>query len=166
MRAAALALAAGLLVGGCGYTVGGTLPSSIQTIAVPVFKNLTREPAVESLITRAVVEAISTNGRLKLARSGTADAILEGDITSYGITSIAFDENANVRLYRLTVTVNLRLRDLKENKVLFQQNSVQEQADFRVQGQVAQTISREETALRTAATDIGRSIVALVVTRF
>jgi Lipopolysaccharide-assembly len=166
VRAAALALAAGLLAGGCGYTVGGTLPSNIQTIAVPIFKNLTREPAVESLITRAVVEAISTNGRLRLARSGEADAILEGDITGYGIASIAFDQNANVRLYRLTVTVNLRLRDLKQNKLLFQQNQVQEQSDFRVQGQVSQTISSEETALRTAATDIGRSIVALVVTRF
>ena len=71
-----------------------------------------------------------------------------------------------MRLYRLVVTVNLKMRDIKRNTVLFQQNQVQEQADFRVQGQVSQTISREETALRTAATDIGRAIVALAVTRF
>jgi hypothetical protein len=50
--------------------------------------------------------------------------------------------------------------------VLFQQNQVREQADFRVQRAVSQTISREETALGTAATEIGRAIVALVVTRF
>jgi hypothetical protein len=43
---------------------------------------------------------------------------------------------------------------------------VQEQADFRVQNVVSQTISREETALRAAAVDIGRSIVSLTVTRF
>jgi hypothetical protein len=55
---------------------------------------------------------------------------------------------------------------VKRNTVLFQQNQVQEQADFRVLGQVSQTIAREETALRTAATDIGRAIVALAVTRF
>lgn len=167
MRAgAALALVAALLAGACGYTVGGTLPSHIQTIAVPIFRNSTREPAVESLITRAVVEAFSTNGRLRVVGSSQADAVLDGEITGYSIASIAFDQDANVRLYRLVVTVNLRLRDVKRNAVLFQQNQVQEQADFRVLGQVSQTISREETALRTAATDIGRAIVALAVTRF
>jgi outer membrane lipopolysaccharide assembly protein LptE/RlpB len=166
VRAGALALALGVLLGGCGYTVHGTLPGHIKTIAVPIFLNRTREPAVESLITRAIVEAFSTNGRLRVVNAAAADAILNGEITGYGISSIAFDQNANVRLYRLIVTVNLRLRDVKNNTVLFQQSDVREQADFQVQGPVSLTISREETALRTAATDIGRAIVALTVTRF
>jgi hypothetical protein len=135
-------------------------------VAVPIFRNSTREPAVESQITRAVVEAFSTNGRLRVVNSSQADAILDGEITGYSIASIAFDKDANVRLYRLVVTVNLRLRDIRRNAVLFEQNQVQEQADFRVQDQVSQTISREETALTAAATNIGRAIVALTVTRF
>jgi hypothetical protein len=49
--------------------------------------------------------------------------------------------------------------------LLFRQ-AVREQADFSVQNVVSLTISREETALRAAATDIGRNIVSLVVTRF
>jgi outer membrane lipopolysaccharide assembly protein LptE/RlpB len=155
-----------ILLGGCGYTVRGTLPEHIQSIAVPIFRNRTQEPAVESLITRAVVEAFSTNGRLRVVGSGQADAVLDGEITGYAIVSIAFDRDANVRLYRLVVTVNLRLRDLRQNAVLFQQNEVREQADFRVQDVVSQTISREETALRAAATDIGRAIVNLTVSRF
>jgi outer membrane lipopolysaccharide assembly protein LptE/RlpB len=164
--AAALALAAVLLAGGCGYTVGGTLPSHIQTVSVPIFRNSTREPGVESLVTRAVVEAFATNGRLKVVNRSEADAVLDGEITGYSIASIAFDKDANVRLYRLVVTVNLRMSDVRRNSVLFEQSQVQEQADFRVQGQVSQTISREETALRVAATEIGRAIVALAVTRF
>jgi hypothetical protein len=135
-------------------------------VAVPIFRNTTREPAVEGLITRAVVEAFSTNGRLKVVRSSEADAVLDGEITGYSVASIAFDKDSNVRLYRLIVTLNLRMRDVKRNSVLFQQNGVQEQSDFRVLGQVSQTISREETALRAAATEIGRAIVALAVTRF
>jgi hypothetical protein len=58
------------------------------------------------------------------------------------------------------------MRDVRKNTVLFQQNAVREQADFRVQNAVSQTISREETALRLAAVDIGRAIVSLAVTRF
>ena len=166
MRRGALGLVAALLLSGCGYTVHGTLPSHINTVAVPIFKNHTREPAVEGFITRAVVEAFSTNGRLRVVSSSQADAILDGELTGYSVTSIAFDKEANVRVYRLVVTLNLRMRDVKRNTVLFQQNQVQEQADFRVQSQVSQTISREETALRAAATEVGHAIVALAVTRF
>jgi outer membrane lipopolysaccharide assembly protein LptE/RlpB len=166
VRVGAALLVVGLLLGGCGYTLQGTLPPHINTIAVPIFRNRTQEPAIEGFITRAVVEAFSTNGRLKVVGSDRADAVLDGEITSYAVTSIAFDKDANVRLYRLLVTVNLRMRDLRRNAVLFQQNEVREQADFRVQNAVSQTISREETALRAAAVDIGRAIVSLAVTRF
>ena len=163
-RGAVLLLAA--LLGGCGYTVNGTLPSHIQTVAVPIFQNRTSEPAIEGLITRAVVEAFSTNGRLKVVSREHADAVLDGEITSYAVSSIAFNRDANVVQYRLQVTINLRMRDLRRNKVLFQENNIREQSDFRVQNAVSQTISREETALRAAAVDIGRSIVSLAVTRF
>jgi outer membrane lipopolysaccharide assembly protein LptE/RlpB len=165
-RRLGLLLLLGVTLGGCGYTVHGTLPSHINTVAVPIFRNRTVEPAIEGFITRAVVEAFSTNGRLKVVGTDRADAILDGEITSYSIASIAFDQNANVRQYRLVVTVNLRMRDVRRNTLLFQQNDVREQADFRVQNAVSQTISREETALRAAAVDIGRAIVSLAVTRF
>ena len=42
-------VALGLLAGGCGYSLRGSLPSHIRTIAIPVFANKTQEPAVESL---------------------------------------------------------------------------------------------------------------------
>lgn len=155
-----------VLLGGCGYTINGTLPSHIKTVAVPIFENRTPEPAIEGLITRAVVEAFSTNGRLKVVSRDQADAVLDGVITGYNVSSIAFDKDANVRQYRLLVTLTLRMRDLRQNTTLFQQSDVREQADFRVQNAVSQTISREETALRAAAVDIGRAIVSLAVTRF
>ena len=153
-------------VSGCGYSLRGHLPSHIQTIAVPIFVNKTQEPAVDSFITRAVVEAFSTNGRLRLARVEDADSILEGEIIAYAVDSIAFDRNANVRLYRLRVTMNLTMRDLRQNTVLFRQANFSEKSDFRVQGAVSQTIAREETALRQAAVDIARAVVSLAVDRF
>jgi outer membrane lipopolysaccharide assembly protein LptE/RlpB len=161
--AAAIALA---LLAGCGYSLRGTLPGHIQTVAVPVFANRTAEPAVENFITRAIVEAFSTNGRLRVVSPEQADAILEGEVVGYQLQSIAFDASSNVRQYRLLVTLNLRFRDVKRNEVLFQQSGHQERADFRVVGPVAQTIGREETALRAAAVDIGRAVVSLALDRF
>jgi outer membrane lipopolysaccharide assembly protein LptE/RlpB len=165
-RRALAPLALAVLLGGCGYGFYGTLPRDVKTIAVPIFQNLTREPAVEGLITRAVVEAFSTNGRLKVVPASEADAVLDGEVVGYNVFSIAFDKDSNVRQYRLVVSVNLQLRDRRKNEILFKQSGVREQVDFRVQNAVSQTISLEETALRAAAVEVGRSIASLTVTRF
>jgi hypothetical protein len=62
--------------------------------------------------------------------------------------------------------MNLKLLDMKKSGVLFEEHNLREKADFQVQNAVSQTISVEETAVRTAATEIGRAIVSLTVNRF
>jgi len=151
---------------GCGYSLRGGLPPHIKTIGIPVFVNKTGEPAVEDFMTRAVVDAFVTSGQLKVVAPKDADAILEGEVVGYRIESLSFDPRANVREYRLLVTLNLGFRDARTNVLLWREEGLQEKADFRVPGQVATTISREETAVRRAAVDIGRSIVNLAVDRF
>ena len=166
-RAPALGLVLlAVALAGCGYSFRGNLPDHINTVAVPVFTNKTSEPAVESLLTSAVVQAFASNGRLRVVRPEDADAILDGEVVGYSVQSIAFDNQANVRQYRLQVTMNLKLRDVRRNTVLFEQQSLQEKADFQVLGAVSQTIGAEEGAVRTAAIEIGRSIVSLTVDRF
>ncbi len=165
-RAFALLFLGTVLLAGCGYSLRGNLPGHLKTVAVPVFRNRTATPAVENFLTQAVVDAFSTNGRLRVVRPEDADSILEGDVVGYELASIAFDPNANVRQYRLIVTMNLRFRDVRRNAVLFQRNGYQERADFRVPGTVAETIAQEETALRAAALDIARAIVSFTVERF
>jgi outer membrane lipopolysaccharide assembly protein LptE/RlpB len=166
-RAPALGLAL-LVVGlaGCGYSFRGNLPDHIKTVAVPVFTNKTSEPAVENFLTSAVVEAYASNGRLRVVKPEDADAILDGEVVGYSVQSIAFDNQANVRQYRLVVTMNIRLRDVRRSSILFEQQNLREKADFQVQGAVSQTIGAEEGAVRSAATEIARSIVSQTVDRF
>ncbi|HEX3177474.1 MAG TPA: LptE family protein [Methylomirabilota bacterium] len=163
----AVAVLAGLAaLQACGYSFHGTLPEHIKTVAVPMFVNRTQQPAVESVITRAIVDAFATNGRLRVVRREEADSILEGEVTSYSVGPIAVNPSLVVQQYRLGVTLNLRMRDVRRNEVLFQQNNVSEQADFAVAGDVAQTLSVEAGALQQAATEIARSIVSLAIDRF
>lgn len=164
--AAALVLA--VLVGGCGYTIGlgGNLPSHIKTVAVPIFVNGTQQPAVENFITAAVVNAFVTSGRLKVVPVSQADSILEGEIVGYHLDAIAFNQSVNITEYRLRVRVNIKFRDVRENSTLWVQDGLEEWADFRVQGQVSDTIAREDVAVRQAAVEIGRRIVAAAVDRF
>ena len=162
--AALLALAATL--SGCGYSFQGTLPAHVKTVAVPIFVNRTQQPAVENVITRAIVDAFATNGRLRVVRPEDADSILEGEVLQYTVGAIAVDPSLNVQQYRLGVTLNLRMRDVRQNRLLFEQANFSEQADFLVAGSVAQTLSIEAGALQQAATEIARSVVSLALDRF
>jgi outer membrane lipopolysaccharide assembly protein LptE/RlpB len=163
---AALTLGAALASAGCGYSFRGNLPAHLRTVAVPVFQNRTPVPAVENFLTSAVLNAFSANGRLRVATVDQADAILEGEITGYLLQSIAFDATANVRQYRLIVTLNLKFRDVRRNEVLFQSRGYSDRADFAVPGTVAETTVAVETATQDAATQIARSIVSFTVERF
>jgi outer membrane lipopolysaccharide assembly protein LptE/RlpB len=155
------------LAGGCGYSLtGSTLPAHIRTVAVPVFVNRTQEPGVENFITRAVAEAFTTSSGLKVVDPAGADAILEGEIVGYALQPLSYNQAANVREYRLVVTVNLRFKDATSGEMLLDEKGVQEKSDFSSAEDVSNSIARAETALRQAATDIGRAIVNLAITRF
>lgn len=164
-RGAAL-LALAVTLSGCGYSFQGTLPDHVKTVAVPIFVNRTQQPAVENVITRAIVDAFATNGRLRVVRREDADSILEGEVLQYTVGAIAVDPSLNVQQYRLGVTLNLRMRDVRQNRLLFEQANFSEQADFLVAGSVAQTLSIEAGALQQAATQIARSVVSLALDRF
>ena len=165
-RAALAIIMVTLACAGCGYSLRGNLPDHIKTVAVPIFQNRTPVPAVENFLTNAVVNAFSANGRLRLTTVDRADAILDGEITGYVLQSIAYDAAANIRQFRLTVTLNLRFRDMRRNEVLFQRTGFSDRADFAVPGTVAETITTSESALQQAATDIARSVVSFAVERF
>jgi outer membrane lipopolysaccharide assembly protein LptE/RlpB len=157
---------AALTLAACGYSFQGTLPSHIKTVAVPMFLNRTSQPGVDGIITNAVVHAFATNGRLRVVRTAEADAILDGEVTGYSVGPIAFSPSLGIQEYRLSVVLNLRMRDVRRNVLIFQQNGVSEIADFRVVGSVSTTVSVEQTALTAAAGEIARSIVSLAIDRF
>jgi len=159
-------LLAALLLAGCGYSARGSLPDHIKTVAVPVFKNRTLEPGVESAITSGVVNAFSSGGRVKVVPIDQADAILQGEVVSYSLDGLAFDQTANVRAYRLRVVLNVEFRDVRKSAMLWRQEGLSETSDFQVQGQVSDTIARGRGAMSQAAAEIGRKVVNLALDRF
>jgi len=160
-----LALAAGLLAG-CGYSTRGNLPGHIKTVAVPIFKNRTLEPGVDSAITSGVVNAFSSGGRVRVVPVTEADAILEGEVTGYSLEGVAFNRNAVVQAYRLRLTLNVEFRDVRQDAMLWRQEGLQETSDFQVEGSVSDTVARGRGAVVQAATEIGRKIVNLALDRF
>jgi hypothetical protein len=144
-----------------GYGTRGNLPDHIKTVAVPIFKNRTLEPGVES-----VVNAFSSGGRVRVVPLAEADAILEGEVVGYSLESLAFDRSAIVRAYRLRLTLNVEFRDVKRSAMLWRQEGLQEASDFQVEGTVSDTVARGQGVVLQAPTEIGRKVVNLAVDRF
>lgn len=157
---------AALLLAGCGYGTRGSLPDHIKTVAVPIFKNRTLEPGVESAITSGVVNAFTNGGRVKVVPLDQADAILDGEVVGYSLDGLAFDRNANVRAYRLRLVLNVEFRDVRRSALLWRQEGLEETSDFQVEGQVSDTVARGQGAVLQAASEIGRKVVNLAVDRF
>ena len=162
---AVLALAG--LAGGSGYSLRSSLPSHIKLVHVPTLENRTQEPGIEDFVTSALTQAVVTSGRVRIARNAEdADAVLEGQIIEYNLSSVAFDRNTNATQYRLRIALSLTMRDLRRKEVLWKQDRIEERSDFQVAGQVSTNISREEQAVRKAAVDVSRAIVSFAFEGF
>jgi len=159
--------AASLLLGGCGYSLRTSMPPGINSIHVPVLVNKTSEPGIEDFITQALTQAVVQSGRVRIAANAQdADATLEGSIVEYRLASLSFDSSANVTSYRLIIGLALTFKDLKQNKIIWKQDRIEERADFQVAGQVSQTIAREQVAVQKAAVDVARAIVSFAFEGF
>ena len=159
-------LAATLALGGCGYSLRTSMPAGIKSVHVPVLENKTAEPGIEDFITSALTQAVVGTGARIAANGAEADASLEGSIVEYRLMSLSFDSSANVTSYRLIIALALTFRDLKQNKVIWKQDRVEERADFVVSGQVTQTLAREQLAVQRAAVDVARAIVSFAFEGF
>jgi hypothetical protein len=86
MRLTALAplWLAALLLGGCaGYTLGPIKPTpmkEVHKIAVHSFTNETLEPRLEMLLANAVIKQIQQDGTYQVVADKDADAILQGNV--------------------------------------------------------------------------------------
>lgn len=122
----AFALAAVALVGSsCAYYSfsGATLPSRLETIAVPLVEDETATsiPGLSDRFTSDLTDRFVNQTRLSLASSvEDADVVLEGTIQGYTNqpTSVTGEE---ARLNRVTVRVNVRYYDQVQDSVLLDQ---------------------------------------------
>lgn len=119
---------------GCAYKLSNKvdkLPGDIQSLQVPMFTNISREPNVEVLFTDALKDEILRFGRIKLVNdSSDAEGILTGIVKSVELKSDESVTEAKYSKYlpygtvlsavvKVTVNVTVTLTDKKTQKVLW-----------------------------------------------
>ena len=155
-----------MILSGCGYTlVGqGNLPDHIKTIAIPTFDNKTLEEGVEEIITQAVIEEFVKGGKVRLVSESNADAVLRGTIRSYKSDDVAsYDENNDVASYTLKITVDIELKDMINDEVIWQTEGLAEDEDFDggPSVNITEEEENEEEAMYVLAEELAQRIRAL-----
>jgi outer membrane lipopolysaccharide assembly protein LptE/RlpB len=170
--AALLALALSVAVlpaAGCGYRLRGTgssLPPSIKTVSVPVFRNMTTRYELDVKLTRAVIDELVARGRVAVAADPAgADAVLEGVITSFSARPIGFSGQGQADRYNITVTASVALKDRAGETTLFSNPSFVYNQEYPVPvGRDFESVQSE--AIDRIAERFARSLVVSILEGF
>ena len=113
---------------GCGYRPLGAAPPDPQvrpTLAVPLFANRTTEVGLEATFATAMINAFAQTGAVKVVPGDReADLVLEGKVRSLDNTSVAFDSVTHSTVRRVSLRVEITLRQKKGDKVLWKDTQV------------------------------------------
>ena len=108
-----LLLSLGLLIAGCGYSLGYRKPPGVSSIAVPIFHNSTfplrRE--VEYDLTRRVRRALHARTSLRIVDSDHADLLVQGTIVEFREVLVIDEDRDRKVESSLVATVDLIVED-------------------------------------------------------
>jgi hypothetical protein len=143
------------------------LPKRIKKIAVPAFQFEARglRYRVESRFTEAVSREIIRRGRgLKVqgSRDG-ADAVVEGTIRDFNFTGVLLDREGRARIYEVTIVVAVTVRDLQDNKILFDNQNFVFRDSFEFSEDPRSFFNEEDPAVERMARAFAESVVSSVV---
>ena len=156
------------LFSGCGYHLVGTgssLPSHLKTISIPVFKNTSSQPEIHRELTSAVLEAFISDGRLKVAKKGNADLVMDATLVFYQKRNVSFGSQDLVSNIIVEVEIDLTITDQIKNKI-FMKEKFKTQWDYKSTSDVAATERARLEAVDLAFQDLGRRLVSLLVDQF
>jgi hypothetical protein len=172
---ALLILLAALPLQACGYTLAGRgsfLPEYIKTIGVPPFTNRTTVFNLETQLTQKVRSEFIGRGKYKIVPDqNDVDAVLTGEVVSASLTPVSFTTQQIASRYALTVSARIELKDLRENKVLWENSGLVFRQEYEAQtGSNAQDanafFNHDANALDRMSTDFARTIVSAILEAF
>ena len=153
-------------VSGCGYSTRSALPPSWRTIYVPPFENkidFTAErqrnlyqPLLEVKVRDAVINRFLFDGSLKIAQEDQAALVLKGELVGYDRGPLRWDDSNDVQEYRIQISVNLRLTEVKDGELVFEEKGFSGEDTYFVSGPKA---TSEDAALQGALEDLARRVV-------
>jgi len=160
---------------GCGYSLAGRgsfLPAYIRTIGIPTFANRTTVFNLETQLTQKVRAEFIGRGKYQVLPQNTGvDALLTGEVSAVSIVPASFNTQQLASRYAITMTARIELRDVRENKVLWENPSVMFRQEYeatsgRTATDPAAFFQQDATSLERMSTEFARTIVSAILEAF
>lgn len=147
---------------------GDGLPKHIKTLAIPPFQNPSLRFKVEQRFTSAVVdEALRRARSLNIvSTTESADAVMLGSIESFSFRPVLIDDLGRARLFEVTITVGLTVRDQTKNKVIFDNRGYVFRGEYEISGDPKTFFSEEGPAVDRIARDFAKSVISTILEGF
>jgi uncharacterized protein affecting Mg2+/Co2+ transport len=148
------------------------LPPYIRTIGIPTFTNRTTVFNLETLLTQKVRSEFIGRGRYQILPETTGvDAILVGEVTTVSLAPSSFTAQQLATRYALTMTARIELRDVRENKVLWENPGLLFRQEYEATSGTAINdpvafFQQDVTALERMASEFARTIVSAILEAF
>lgn len=143
------------------------LPGNIKRVAVPAFQFEAKglRYRVESRFTEAVTNEIIRRGK-GLKVQGTrdnADAVIEGTIRDFNFSGVLLDSEGRARIYEVTITSAVTVRDLKANQILYDNQNFIFRDSFEFSSDPRSFFNEEDPAVERMARAFAESVVSTIV---
>lgn len=157
---AATALAAGLGLGGCGYTLVGkasNIPEDIRRVFLQPFENQTTRVEVEQFLTQAIADELVTRPRFELvATEGEADAVIRGSVTAFRAAPITFTSDGRAQEYELAIIADVSFQRIpsatgEDGEVIWANDRYQFKESYEVESADSDFFDRENLAIEDSA---------------
>jgi outer membrane lipopolysaccharide assembly protein LptE/RlpB len=146
---------------GCGVysTSSGRVDEARSRIAVPYLDNVTAQPALGVELTDLIVQAVQEDNTLKVVGEESANGILQGRVTRYSRRQVSTTNSLRVDEYQVQIAVELTFVLRPSGETVFAKRVFTGVGNYFLED--PQTT--ESTARSLAATEIVRSVLALIV---
>ena len=112
-----------ILIPSCAYySLAGSIPPHINSIAIPIVENQTAEFGMSESVTENILTKFNEENILRVADEESAASVLTGTITRITDAPYTFTKQEAVTEYRFTVHMNIEWFDKKNEKVLLKKN--------------------------------------------
>ena len=104
------------IITSCGYySMAGSIPPHIKSIAIPLVNNQTAEFGIAENITDNIIEVFNEENILRIVDQDDADSILQGTIISLDDAPYTFSSEEAVSEYRINITMDIAWKDIEND---------------------------------------------------
>lgn len=143
------------------------LPKNIRKIAVPAFQTEARglRYRVGSRFTEAVSREIIRRGNGLQVQGSIqgADAVVEGTIRDFSFSGVLLDREGRARVYEITIISAVTIRDLKEDKILYDNQNFIFRDSFEFSEDPRSFFNEEDPAVERIARVFSEAVVSAII---